>query len=145
MRPDTGKPVHPHLPVRTGRTPRVYAGRGPCPPRERSVADGRRGARSSRWRGVRATHAERVAAAPEASAREAVARRGAVAIFAEALGIYRRRARPLLALSLLTEGIVTLIALPYTITAGNQTLDLLRAALGAAQDPRAPRPRCRDC
>ena len=82
---------------------------------------------------------------PEASAREAVARRGAVAIFAEALGIYRRRARPLLALSLLTEGIVTLIALPYTITAGNQTLDLLRAAVGATQDPASAPASLPDC
>lgn len=72
---------------------------------------------------------------PEASAREALARRGAFPILGEALVIYRRRLRPLLMLSLLTEGIVTLIALPYTITAGNQTLDLLRAASGAAADP----------
>src|SRR4051795_510721 len=83
---------------------------------------------------------------PEAGPRDARPRRGALAIVGEALGIYRRRFRPLIALSLLTEGIVTLIALPYTITAGNQTLDLLRAASAAGPRPRPappapPRPR----
>lgn len=60
----------------------------------------------------------------------------------EAVGAYRRRWRPLLILSLLTEGLVTLIALPYTITAGSQTLDLLGAfgqTTGASRPLALPR------
>lgn len=64
------------------------------------------------------------------SERETPAIRGVGDVLSEALRVYRRRWRDLLALSLLTEGLVTLIALPYTISAGNQTLDLVRSATG---------------
>lgn len=59
--------------------------------------------------------------------------RGVADLLAEAFGTYRRRWRDLLALSLLTEGLVTLIALPYTMSAGSQTLELV-SGLGAASD-----------
>ena len=73
--------------------------------------------------------------APPPESFDRAARRGAAGVLGEALAIYRRRIRALLALSLLTEGVVTLIALPYTVSIGSQTLDLLRAGLDAVGHP----------
>ena len=64
---------------------------------------------------------------PEAAER----RRGVGEILAEAIATYKRKAAPLLMLSLITEGVVTLIALPYTIGAGGQTLELVQSGIAA--------------
>lgn len=58
--------------------------------------------------------------------------RGVGDVLGEALASYRHRWRDFLALSLLTEGLVTLIALPYTISSGSQTLDLMRSVSSTA-------------
>jgi len=67
--------------------------------------------------------------------------RGVGDLLGEAFRTYRRRWRDLLVLSAITEGLVTLIALPYTLSAGNQTLDLMRSGLSPVPGSAALLPR----
>ena len=67
--------------------------------------------------------------------------RGVGDLLGEAFGAYRRHWRELLVLSAITEGLVTLIALPYTLSAGSQALDVMRSGFSSVPGSAALLPR----